>query len=72
VYSEAHEAFLFHTWTESWIDGSWQAIDPTFGQLRADATHFLLAEGEEPVDLVELTDWVGRLSIEIVSYAHGQ
>jgi hypothetical protein len=72
VYSEGHEAFLFHTWTESWIDGAWRAIDPTFGQPLADATHLLLAEGEEPADLVALTDWVGRLSIEIVGYGHGR
>lgn len=70
VYSEMQQAFLFHTWAESSIDGKWRAVDPTFGQPEADATHIRIVEGEEPADLVPLTDWVGRLSIEVLRYGH--
>lgn len=64
VYSEEHGAFLYHTWVESYLDGRWQAIDPTFGQRHADATHIALVEGEELADLTVLLPLIGRLAIE--------
>lgn len=67
VYSEAHPGFLYHTWVESLVDGHWQAIDPTFGQLYADATHIKLVEGESLADLAPLLDVLGRLSARIVA-----
>jgi len=65
VYSQEHEAFLYHTWVESHIDNRWQAIDPTFGQRHADATHIALIEGEELADLAVLLPMIGRLGIEL-------
>jgi hypothetical protein len=66
VYSEQHPGFLYHTWVESLIDGQWQAIDPTFGQLHADATHIKLVEGEFLADLTPLLNLLGKLSARIV------
>jgi len=67
VYSEPHGGFLYHTWNEAWLDGrGWQAIDPTFGQTRADATHVKLIEGESLASLVPLAAMVGKARIESV------
>jgi transglutaminase-like putative cysteine protease len=67
VYSEQMKGFLFHSWVESWIDGTWTPLDPTFGQAVADATHIKLLEGEALADLVPLIDWVGRLRIRVLA-----
>jgi hypothetical protein len=71
VYSEQHDGFLYHSWAESLIDGHWLAVDPTFGQPVADATHVKLLEGEESADLIALTNWVGRVSVTVLGYQHG-
>ena len=65
VYSEDHDAFLYHTWVESYIDNRWQAIDPTFGQRHADATHITLLEGEDTAQLTALLLLIGKLEIEL-------
>ena len=65
VYSEDYKAFVYHTWVESYIDNRWQALDPTFGQRYADATHIALIEGEELADLTALLPLIGRLQIEL-------
>ena len=69
VYSPEHDGFLFHTWVESAVQGHWQAIDPTFGQLEADATHIALVYGETLGDLVPLLDWVGKARATVLSAA---
>lgn len=66
VYSEQFEGFLYHTWVESFLDGHWQAIDPTFGQRHADATHIALLEGETLADLTPLINLIGKLKIELM------
>ena len=66
VYSEEYPGFLYHTWVESLVDGHWQAIDPTFGQLYADATHIKFVEGENLADLTPLLAVIGRLSARIL------
>jgi len=66
IYSEQYSGFLYHTWVESLIDGHWQAIDPTFRQLHADATHVKMVEGDNPADVTPLLNIVGRLSARIV------
>jgi Transglutaminase-like superfamily len=67
VYSKPHGGFLYHTWTESWVGGRWLPVDPTFGQVGADATHVKLIEGESLADLVPLADLVGRLRVRVLS-----
>jgi len=66
VYAQDYRGFLYHTWAETLDGGSWIAVDPTFNQTRADATHIALARGESPAELVPLVDWVGRTRIEVL------
>lgn len=66
VYAEEYRGFLYHTWAETLADGSWIAVDPTFNQTRADATHIALTRGESPAELVSLVDWVGHTRIEVL------
>lgn len=61
VYAPEYNGFLFHSWTESLVDNQWHAVDPTFGQFDADATHVKIVEGEGPADLLPLVDVVGHL-----------
>jgi len=66
VYSGEYKGFLYHTWAESDVDGVWRAVDPTFGQSRADATHIALVRGENLADLVPIVDWVGNTRIRVL------
>ncbi len=66
VYASEYGGFLYHTWAESLIDGEWRAVDPTFGQAQADATHIALGRGEAMADLVPLVEWMGKTKIRIV------
>lgn len=56
--------FLYHSWAESYL-GEWVALDPTFGQLPADATHIKLAEGEEPDEMAPLAGVIGVIRVKI-------
>jgi transglutaminase-like putative cysteine protease len=66
VYSAEHSGFLYHTWAESLVEGSWRAVDPTFNQTQADATHIALVRGESLSELVPLVDWVGNTRINVL------
>ncbi|HTO46268.1 MAG TPA: transglutaminase domain-containing protein [Burkholderiales bacterium] len=66
VYSAELGGFAYHSWNESLIDGAWIAIDPMFGQLGADATHFKLVYGENLGDLAPLAAWIGTTRIEVL------
>jgi hypothetical protein len=66
VYSPDFEGFLYHTWAESLVDGGWSAVDPTFGQTRADATHVALVRGETLAELTSLVDWVGNTRVKVL------
>lgn len=70
AYSEQFNGFLYHSWTESLVGSNWQAVDPTFGQTVADATHIKLVEGENLADLMPLMDWVGKVKIRVLSVEH--
>jgi hypothetical protein len=67
AYSEDLQGFLYHSWAESLIGSDWIAVDPTFGQTAADATHIKLIEGEQLADLVPLLDWVGRAQLRVLA-----
>jgi hypothetical protein len=58
--------FYYHAWPSVWL-GGWVAVDPTFDQFPADATHLSLVRGDLARQ-VELMRVVGRLSIDVVSY----
>jgi transglutaminase-like putative cysteine protease len=57
-------AFFYHAWPEVWLD-EWVAVDPTFGQYPADASHIRFVVGglAQQVEIVRL---IGNLDIEVV------
>lgn len=70
AYSEQFNGFLYHSWAESFVDGRWVAVDPTFGQTAADATHIKMLEGETLAELLPLMDIVGKVKIRVLSVEH--
>ena len=67
AYSDELKGFLYHSWNESLIGGTWLSVDPTFGQVGVDATHIKLLEGESTAELMPLVDIVGRIRAKILS-----
>jgi Transglutaminase-like superfamily len=65
VYLDGH--FYYHAWPEVWLDG-WVAVDPTFDQFPADASHlrFIIGGLARQVELIRL---VGRLQLDVVQTA---
>ena len=59
-YADAKDALYWHAWAEVLSGGEWIALDPTFGQPVADATHIALGLGTQ-VDTVGL---LGALKVE--------
>ncbi|HET7318426.1 MAG TPA: transglutaminase-like domain-containing protein [Nitrospirota bacterium] len=64
VYLE--DGFYYHAWPEIWI-GAWLAVDPTFNQFPADATHIRFVTGnlDRQSGIVKL---VGKLKVEVLEY----
>jgi len=64
VYME--NGFYYHAWPEVWV-GRWMAVDPTFNQFPADATHIRFATGnlDRQSDIIKL---VGKLKVEVMEY----
>jgi transglutaminase-like putative cysteine protease len=60
-------AFFYHAWPEVWLD-EWVAVDPTFGQYPADASHirFVIGGLAQQVEIVRL---IGNLDIEVLGQA---
>lgn len=56
--------FTYHAWNEVYV-GKWVAIDSTFGQFPADATHIKLIEGNFAKS-AEISKLLGKLNIEII------
>src|SRR3989442_560447 len=56
--------FYYHAWAEIYL-GDWVAVDPTFGQLPADAAHVRLVRGGL-ASHVELARPIGRLKLEVL------
>jgi hypothetical protein len=56
--------FFYHAWPEVWLD-EWVAVDPTFGQVPADASHirFVIGGLAQQVEVVRL---IGNLDIEVL------
>lgn len=66
LVSQDGRGFLYHSWAESWLDGRWVAVDPTFGQLPADPTHLALLEGHTLADLAPLVGMIGRIRLSVL------
>jgi len=62
----ASGAFYYHAWNLIWL-GDWVAVDPTFGQFPADATHVALVVGGPEKDIA-LVGVIGRLRFEVESF----
>lgn len=67
VYSNNYKGFLYHTWAESLVNGHWITVDPTFGQIPADATHIKIIEGENISGLLPLVNLIGKLHVSIIA-----
>lgn len=63
-------AFFYHAWPEVWL-GEWVAMDPTFNQYPADASHirFVIGGLAQQVEIVRL---IGRLKIDVLPPAVAQ
>jgi transglutaminase-like putative cysteine protease len=66
VYSEQFKGFLYHSWSISFVNGRWLAVDPTFSQIEADATHITVTEGDSAAELLPLIEWVGKVRIRVL------
>ncbi|ABL00834.1 transglutaminase-like domain-containing protein [Pelobacter propionicus] len=60
------KGFLYHSWAESWLDGRWVSVDPTYNQLPADPTHLKFFEGHTPADMTPLIAIIGRIGIKVL------
>lgn len=60
------KGFLYHSWAESFIDGRWLAVDPTYNQLPADPTHIKLLEGHLPEDMAPIIAIIGRIKMTVL------
>lgn len=65
VYLEG-KGFLYHSWAESFISGSWISIDPTYNQLPSDPTHLKFLEGHLPEDMAPIIAIIGRIKIHVL------
>lgn len=56
--------FYYHAWNEVFV-GKWVAVDPTLGQLPADASHIKLVEGnlDRSSEILKL---VGKIRLDVV------
>jgi hypothetical protein len=63
-------AFFYHAWPEVWLD-EWVAVDPTFGQYPADASHirFVIGGLAQQVEIIRL---IGNLDIEVIDRVAAQ
>ncbi|MEO7454696.1 MAG: transglutaminase-like domain-containing protein [Gemmatimonadaceae bacterium] len=57
--------FYYHAWPEIWLE-RWVAVDPTFGQFPADASHLRFTIGGLGKQ-VELLRLIGALQIDVLS-----
>jgi hypothetical protein len=62
-YEDGKDALYWHAWVEVRSGGEWIAMDPTFGQPVADATHIALGEGSQ-VDTVGLLGALQVVGVE--------
>lgn len=65
VYLEG-KGFLYHSWAESFIDGRWLSVDPTYNQLPSDSTHLKLLEGHLPENIAPIITIIGRIKINVL------
>ena len=64
------QGFLFHSWAESYLNGIWVPVDPTFGELPANVTHIKFEEGDSPDDMGLLAGVIGRIQAKVVEQGY--
>lgn len=62
AYWPPGDGFGWHAWAEVWVQGRWYAVDPTWNQVIADATHVKLAGGG-PAEQARIVMLLGRLRV---------
>ncbi len=62
AYWPPGDGFGWHAWAEVYAEGRWYAVDPTWNQPLADATHVKLADGG-PAEQARIVMLLGRLKI---------
>lgn len=70
VYVPREQAFLYHMWTEVWIDGRWRDLDATLGEGGVTAAHLKLAHsslasGAMFDSFLSVAQTIGNLQIEV-------
>lgn len=58
--------FYYHAWPEVWLN-EWVAVDPTFNQFPADATHIRFVTGDLGKQ-AEIMKLVGKLKVDVLEY----
>lgn len=66
----AGKGFLYHSWAESFINGQWVSVDPTYNQIPADPTHIKLFEGHLPEDMMPIITIIGRIRMNVLETAY--
>ncbi|HET6345030.1 MAG TPA: transglutaminase-like domain-containing protein, partial [Myxococcota bacterium] len=62
AYWPPGDGFGWHAWAEIYVGGTWIAVDPTWNQPIADATHVKLADGG-PAEQARIVMLLGQLKI---------
>jgi hypothetical protein len=65
IFYVQDRGFLYHSWVECHI-GYWIPVDPTSGEIPANATHIKLAEGDSAGDMAALADFVGKIKVKVI------
>ena len=66
LVSQDGKDFLYHSWAESWLNGRWTAVDPTFNQVPADPSHLAFFEGNRIADLAPLVGVIGKIKLTVL------
>jgi len=61
------KSFYYHAWPEIFL-GEWVAVDPTFNQFPADATHVRFVVGELS-DQIKILKIVSQIKLEVLEYS---
>jgi hypothetical protein len=61
------KSFYYHAWPEIFL-GEWVAVDPTFNQFPADATHIRFVVGDLS-DQIKILKIVSQIKLEILEYS---
>ena len=62
-----NDKFYYHAWPEIYLN-TWIAIDPTFNQFPADATHIRLVIGDLS-DQIKILSVVNKIKLEVLEYS---